>query len=105
MKTRDELHLDTGGAESGKNHAAKTVPYNPPKCLGGTKSQVTAEITARSQSTPVGPGPSAFEPGIDTVKTVARQMNPVERARQVNNRTRDMRTNLGRGKASVVETE
>jgi hypothetical protein len=42
---------------------------------------------------------------IDTVKEVVRDLNPVERARQKNNRTRDQRTNLGRGKPAVPEID
>lgn len=48
-------------------------------------------------------------PPLDSIESVAapvgRSLNQVERARQDSNRTRDMRTNLGRGKAAVPEVE
>jgi hypothetical protein len=106
--SRNELHVDSG-ASSGTNHASKTVPYKPLKDLSGGTGQITPELLKdkghgeTGSKVPLdndGPGPSAFEPGIDTVKAVTRELNPVERARQKNNRTRDMRTNLGRGKSS-----
>jgi hypothetical protein len=45
--------------------------------------------------------------GFDVVKPVKRERkaDSPESARQLNNRTRDMRTNLGRGKPAIVEVE
>lgn len=108
--SRNDLHVDAG-ASSGVSHSSERVPYKARPCLSGTVEQLTPELLGNEQSQvnkpetgakvnlkPEGPGPSYPGEGIDTVKAVAREMNPVERARQENNRTRDMRTNLGRGK-------
>ena len=106
------------GAESGKNHASQRVPHKARPGWAG-KSAATPELVGNESSQVVHPGtgsldgnidPSGFGPScvgedINTVKPVVRNLNPVERARQKNNRTRDMRTNLGRGKSAVVEVE
>lgn len=44
---------------------------------------------------------------IETVKPVEwrKKINPTEQTRQRNNQTRDMRTNLGRGKSGIVSAE
>ena len=93
--SRNELHVQTQSAKG------RTVPYRGVKGLSG-ESQETTVIKATSQSEPTGFGPSSTGDGIDCVQEVARVMNPVERARQKNNRTRDMRSNLGRGKGQLV---
>ncbi len=115
--SRNDLHVDSG-AESGKNHASKTVPYKPRPGIAG-KGMATPELVGNEREQVVHPGtgsldgnikasgfgPSYVGEGIDTVEPVERKMNPVEACRQKNNRTRDMRTNLGRGKASTPTTD
>lgn len=108
--SRNDLHLDPG-AKSGENHASQRVPYKArpgwagknsatPELVGNEREQVSKPETGSLDGPlkPEGPGPSYVGEDIDTVKAVSRDLNPVERARQKNNRTRDMRTNLGRGK-------
>lgn len=46
-------------------------------------------------------GASAANPQ-GPVKSVSREINPVEKQRQSNNHSRDARTNLGRGKSGNV---
>jgi hypothetical protein len=115
--SRNNLHVDSG-ASSGVNHASKQVPYKARPGIAG-KSSPTPELVGNERSqvvhpgtgslagdiNPVGSGPSYVGENIDTVKAITRELNPVERARQVNNRTRDMRTNLGRGKTSQPTTD
>jgi hypothetical protein len=106
------------GAESGKCHAAKTVPYKPRPGIAG-KDTATPELVGNEREQVVHPGtgsldgnikasgfgPSYVGEGIDTVMPVERKMNPIEASRQRNNCTRDQRTNLGRGKASQPTTD
>jgi hypothetical protein len=70
-----------------------------------TNKTEVSQITKTVKPTTVVPTPEA-EPvgGYDTIKMVdrTRKSDSPEAARQKNNRTRDMRTNLGRGKASDV---
>jgi len=77
--SRDDLHVPRGAA-SGVSHAGERVPY-------------------KVSATWVGEG------GYDEVKPTALAPNPVERSRQKNNRARDQRTNLGRGKPGIIEVE
>ena len=106
------------GASSGVSHSSQRVGYKPRPGWQG-KSTDTSELVGNEREQVVHPGtgsraenisPNGFGPSyvgedISTVKVVARDLNPVERARQVNNRTRDMRTNLGRGKPAVPEID
>jgi hypothetical protein len=72
---------------------------------GKNKSE-SSDITSVVRKTMVVPTPEA-DPvqGYDTVKPVdrTRKADTPEAARRANNQARDMRTNLGRGKASHVE--
>lgn len=114
--SRNALHVDAG-ASSGVPHGSERVPYKSRDDLSGNVAptpELKGTSTAQSDQPETGskvnlrtdgPGPSFITEGIDTVKPVAREMNPVERKRQENNRTRDMRTNLGRGKPAVPEID
>jgi hypothetical protein len=114
--SRNDLHLDTG-TSSGVNRASKHVSYKPrpgiqgestatPELKGTEMSQVNKpETGSKINLKPEGFGPSYVGEGLITVEPVKRELNLVERARQANNRTRDMRTNLGRGKPSVPSTD
>jgi len=115
--SRNDLHLDAG-TTSGKNRASQRVPYkarpgiqgkstDTPELKGNEREQVvTTETGSRADAlNPVGFGPSYVGENINTVKPINRELNLVERARQLNNRTRDMRTNLGRGKPSQPTTD
>lgn len=110
-----DLHLDPG-TQSGKTRASERVPYKPLKGLAG-KSEATSQVIGNPTEqvnkpepgskvplNPEGYGPS-FTEGIDTIAPVARDLNPVERKRQLNNRTRDARTALGHGKPSQPTVE
>jgi hypothetical protein len=115
--SRNDLHLDSG-VSSGVNHASRQVPYRARPGIAG-KSDATPELkgTATAQANVpetgshdgpamgAGPGPSYVGEGIDTVKPITREINPIEKARMANNKTRDARTNLGRGKAGVPSVE
>lgn len=74
---------------------------------GKNKSE-SSDITKVVRKTMTVPTPEA-DPvqGFDTVKPVnrTRKADSPEAARQENNRARDFRTNLGRGKQSTVVTE
>ena len=89
------------GASSGQRGASERVPYKsvPGATAGSTPTEPVIGNSSSQVNGPEGFGPSCTD-GIDTVKAVTRTQNPVEAARQKNNRTRDMRTNLGRGKQS-----
>ena len=115
--SRNDLHVGAG-ASSGVTHSSTRVPYKArpgiggkseptPELVGGETAQVAHPGTGSLSSniSPTGFGPSYVGEDIDTVKVVDRQMNPVERKRQLNNRTRDQRTNLGRGKPAVPEID
>lgn len=70
--------------------------------------QETNDITKKVKKTLVVPTPEARTVrGFDCVMPVDRKRpeDSPESARQKNNRSRDMRTNLGRGKPSSVVTE
>jgi len=88
--SREELHVPRG-VSSGRSHAGERVPYKTAVTWGegpeGERSEVRSVATGE------------HAPNDD------RDPNPVERTRQKNNRARDMRTNLGRGKAGIVEVE
>lgn len=115
--TRNELFVPPG-ATSGEKHASERVAYKPRPGIAG-KSEATPELIGNEREQVVKPetgslaapvkaegfGASYVGEGIITVVPVARVLNPVERARQDNNRTRDMRTNLGRGKPSQPTTD
>ncbi len=79
--SNDNLH-EFPGQTPGRSNAGERVPYKK-----------------------VPSGNVGHETDRSAVSHVAREPNPVERVRQHNNRTRDMRTNLGRGKAGIVEVE
>jgi hypothetical protein len=74
---------------------------------GKNKSE-SSDITSVVRKTMVVPTPEA-DPvqGYDTVKPVdrTRKVDTPEAARQANNRTRDMRTALGKGKVSSTVVE
>ena len=110
----NELYVPPG-ASSGVTHASERVSYKPRPGIAG-KSEATSvlvgndkaqvdkpETGARVNLSPNGFGPSYQGENVMTVAPVTRTLNPVERARQANNRTRDMRTNLGRGVPAVPE--
>lgn len=88
---------------------AKQMKENPEsRQAEGKNKNENSQITKAVKPTLVVPTPEAAPvKGYDTVKAVQRDRDAdvPEAARQLNNRTRDMRTNLGRGKISVVETE
>jgi len=74
---------------------------------GSNKSEVS-EITKAVKKTTEVPTPEARTvQGFDCVQPVDRERkeDSPEAARQRNNRTRDMRTALGRGKPGIVEIE
>lgn len=74
----------------------------------GKNKNENSDITKVVKKTTVVPTPEArTEQGFDTVQPVnrTRKEDSPEAARQRNNRTRDMRTNLGRGKPAIVEVE
>jgi hypothetical protein len=114
--SRNDLHLDPG-TKSGTNRASQRVPYKArpgiqgkstatPELVGNERAQVNKpETGAKVALKPEGFGPSYVGEDFDCVKPVERELNLAERARQKNNRTRDMRTNLGRGKPSQPTTD
>lgn len=114
--SRNDLHLDPG-TSSGKTRASERVPYKPRPGIAG-ESSPTSELKATSTAqanipesgskvalNPEGFGPSHVGEGIHQVTMVTREINPVEKARMHNNKCRDMRTNLGRGKAGIPSVE
>lgn len=98
---KSRSHLDAG-TKSGANRASEQVPY---KARPGIQGRSEASPVLVQADGPEGFGPSYVGEGIDKVMPVNRELNAVERARQKNNRTRDMRTNLGRGKPSQPITD
>jgi hypothetical protein len=89
--------------------ARKMMKANPEsRQAEGKNESAKSDITSPLKPTLTNPSPEACNvAGFDTVLPVDRTRPDAcpESARQRNNRTRDMRTNLGRGKISVVETE
>lgn len=71
---------------------------------GSTKSE-SSDITKKVKKTTIVPTPEATPvQGFETVEPVNREMpaDYPEKARRANNQTRDMRTNLGRGKDATI---
>ena len=96
-------------AERAGTRGAELMKENPASRQreGANKSEVS-DITKVVAKTTVVPTPEASPvQGFDVVRPVNRDRKPdaPEAARQLNNRTRDMRTNLGRGKPGIVEIE
>ena len=103
-QAQSDLDLLNGDGSRG----AEMMDENPDsrQAEGSSKSEVS-QITKKVKKTLVVPATEATPvQGYETVDTVDRSL-PVdspERARRANNQARDMRCNLGRGKAGIVET-
>lgn len=100
---------DLDALNGDKSRGGKMMDENPEsRQAEGKHASESSDITKKVARTTSVPTPEASPvQGFDTVKPVDRELpaDYPERARRANNQTRDMRTNLGRGKPAIVEVE
>lgn len=112
----NDLHIPEGvtgqGTKSWKRGSSKVAPTG--QCEAGKNPQGLHDYPTHEQyvndrfpALHMGEAQVRHEIEMETVKPVdwRKQINPVEQVRQRSNQTRDMRTNLGRGKAGIPSIE
>lgn len=110
--SRDDLHVPLGATQGWRRGGERVAPSgqaSPGKNPSDLHNYPTHEqyVAHRFPDVHYGDAQVAHELEARTVEHVERPMNPTEQIRQNNNKARDFRTNLGRGKAGmpVIEEE
>jgi hypothetical protein len=101
--TKDVAALNGDGSRGGKYMDENAESRQAEDSHKSEESDITKKV-AKTTVVPTSPEATAVQ-GFDTVKPVMRDLpaDYPERARRANNQTRDMRTNLGRGKPALIE--